>query len=657
MNELPQWTNTPAGEALSRALLHFLWQGAALGVAAAVVLRALRASTAQTRYGIACLFLLAMAAAPLVTWWTLNPGADSIAGSRAVAGVPVQPAVSPSATETSDRTGATVSLLWFAGVCLFALRAAGGWALAMWQVRKGRHLLPRDLVKGIAARMGIARAVRVYASARLHVPLTIGAIRPVIVFPASALTGLSPEQLQAVLAHELAHIARHDFFVNCLQTVIEALLYYHPAVWWLSSRIRHERELCCDAVAVAYCGSAVSYSRALLALEEQRTEFAMAASGGNLKDRIERLLRPAPRDESVPPTWAAILTVGIVLALVVVTTGANAQAPFDASAYEKWAQEDVAYIMTTAEKEEWKGLSTIRDRERFIEQFWLRRDPTPGTPANEYKVEHYRRIAYANQRFTTSGKPGWQTKRGRTYIQNGPPVEIHSHPEDAREIWTYADKRSYEFSGPDYETVRARTAVPKGVVGGVPGGVPGGVIGGIVGSAPARLNARFERINVDAVRPPLRDELQARLTRFVGQPATNATMERIREAIGPLWDPGLTFTWVASKETGNMTLSVADVPVPPAAPGGPMRIRVGANVQAAKLIEAPPPEMEGEGTVHLAIEVAKDGTVQNVTFLNGPAELAEAAKKAVGQWRYRPTLLNGNPIEVYTTVEVPFKKQ
>ena len=97
------------------------------------------------------------------------------------------------------------------------------------------------------------------------------------------------------------------------------------------------------------------------------------------------------------------------------------------TAYKKWLQEDVAYILTGEEKEAFLHLNSDEEREQFIEQFWLRRDPTPDTVENEFREEHYRRIAYANERFS-SGKPGWKTDRGRIYIAWGPPDEIESHP-------------------------------------------------------------------------------------------------------------------------------------------------------------------------------------------------------------------------------------
>ena len=107
-------------------------------------------------------------------------------------------------------------------------------------------------------------------------------------------------------------------------------------------------------------------------------------------------------------------------------------APIEAAnPYSKWVNEDVAYIISDEERAAFKSLQSDPEREHFIEQFWLRRDPTPGTPENEFKEEHYRRIAYANDHFAAA-IPGWKTDRGRIYITYGPPDEKESHPSGER---------------------------------------------------------------------------------------------------------------------------------------------------------------------------------------------------------------------------------
>ena len=122
--------------------------------------------------------------------------------------------------------------------------------------------------------------------------------------------------MRAILAHELAHIHRHDYLVNLLQTVVETLLFYHPAVWWISRRIRHEREVCCDDMAVALCGDGLAYARALAALEEERSAMpalGVAARGGSLSERIRRILnRPAP----APSDRGSLAGVGMVIVLL-----------------------------------------------------------------------------------------------------------------------------------------------------------------------------------------------------------------------------------------------------------------------------------------------------------------------------------------------------
>ncbi len=204
---------------------------------------------------------------------------------------------------------------------------------------------------------------------------------------------------------------------------------YHPAVWWISGGIRAERENCCDDLVVATSGDAHEYAAALAALEETRWaahDAVLAANGGSLMKRIRRLLYPleAPRTAISPWLSAVILSVTAALALSAWQAKPN-ETP---TPYDRWLIEDVAYIITPQERVAFKDLTTDAEREHFIDQFWLRRDPTPDTVENEFKDEHYRRIAYANERFADSQIAGWKTDRGRIYITYGPPDEMESHP-------------------------------------------------------------------------------------------------------------------------------------------------------------------------------------------------------------------------------------
>ncbi|UCE04217.1 MAG: M56 family metallopeptidase [Candidatus Latescibacterota bacterium] len=216
--------------------------------------------------------------------------------------------------------------IWIAGVLLLCARLAGGWAQA--QRLRGRGTRPAAAAlqanaARLASRLGVRRAIRVLESTVAEVPTVVGWLRPVVLFPAGAIAGLPPQHLEALLAHELAHVRRHDYLVNLLQTLVETLLFYHPAVWWVSSRIRHEREHCADDLAVHACGDRVLVARALTAMEELRLSplhpgVAIAANGGSLVSRIQRLLgrtrgSGAPRGALGPTMLVATLLLGVGL--------------------------------------------------------------------------------------------------------------------------------------------------------------------------------------------------------------------------------------------------------------------------------------------------------------------------------------------------------
>src|SRR5262249_42407630 len=148
---------------------------------------------------------------------------------------------------------------------LFSLRNAGGLLLAYLWGRKALMAVPAEccqIVMRVADRFAVRQAVRLRVSSGDITPMVLGWIKPVVVIPVAALK-LPLEQLEAVLAHELAHIRRHDFLLNLIQKCIETLLFYHPGVWWLGRRIREERENCCDDLAVSVCGDRIVYAQAL----------------------------------------------------------------------------------------------------------------------------------------------------------------------------------------------------------------------------------------------------------------------------------------------------------------------------------------------------------------------------------------------------------
>jgi beta-lactamase regulating signal transducer with metallopeptidase domain len=304
-------------------LLHFVWQGAALAAAAYVSLHFLRSSSA--RYAFLVGVLVLMLAAPVATFVVLNSQAAatvSASSSALNSALPTDTSARAVAAKhqstASPRTAPDYFFLlvelWFAGVVLFSLRSAGGFFLVVRLRRKESTPVSREfleLCQALQEKMGITRMVRYCESLQLDAPVVVGWIRPVVLLPVSALTGLDEMQLQAVIAHELAHIQRLDAFVNLFQIAVESLLFYHPAVWWLGKRIREERENCCDDAAVAVCGSPVTYAHALARMAESRVapQLLMAANRGPLAARVARLLGI---DHSSGARRGANLSVGVL---------------------------------------------------------------------------------------------------------------------------------------------------------------------------------------------------------------------------------------------------------------------------------------------------------------------------------------------------------
>ena len=313
--------------ALGWALLHFLWQGALVGAVAALLLAQLHDARAQARYAVCLVALAACVVLPLATLLAGLPGSPAFP-LPAVDAMPVAGAARP--VETAAFIDAVtwrarlqpwlpaIVAAWAAGAALLALRLGFGFAwLARFGAGAGRpDAIWQARLDALAARMRLPRRVALRIVEGLDTPVVFRALRPVVLVPAALLTRLSPDLLEALLAHELAHVRRHDYLVNLLQGAVEALLFYHPVVWWLSRRARAERELVADDVAAASLGDRHRVARALDALASLQSrpdpfpELALAADGGSLVNRIRHLV--SPRRPTVQ--WkAAIPVIGISL--------------------------------------------------------------------------------------------------------------------------------------------------------------------------------------------------------------------------------------------------------------------------------------------------------------------------------------------------------
>ncbi len=312
---------TPWMAALGGALLHSLWQGVVLGILAWGALSLVRRQAASTRYAVAYGALVLQALLVALTFGILLP-------EKASAPLAWSPGLAPPRAGL-DPWLPYASLAWLGGVAILGARLGLGWAWLMrlrvkatepaepeWQARLAS--LARDL--------GLPAGIRLLRSTLVATPMVVGWLRPVVLVPASAFLGLTPTALEAILAHELAHVRRFDYLFNLVQNVLETLLFYHPATWWLSRQIRAERENAADDLAIALVGEPLRYARALADLETLRTstftlhQMAPAATGGNLMNRIRRILLPAP---PLPSARAGILT-----ALAVAILGASAAMGF-----------------------------------------------------------------------------------------------------------------------------------------------------------------------------------------------------------------------------------------------------------------------------------------------------------------------------------------
>ena len=313
-------------------LLHFVWLGALLGLAIAGVLWLCRRRSANARYAVASGGLVTLLAAPVVTAAILWQAARTVE--------PLRPADRVAARELGNRSpgghalvardslGAAlharlaaalqgVVAVWLAGVSLLLVRTGGG----LWRVHRLHEAglaAPasrwQEAAARLASRLGLVDAVRVVESRLVGTPTVVGWMRPIILLPVAALANLTPAQVEAILAHELAHVRRHDYLVNLLQSFGETLLFFQPAVWWVSGRIRAEREHCCDDVALLVSGDRVGYASALAALEEWRGGEAapvLGAADGPLSGRVRRILdRPSdarPRVGRRVAAWAVAL--------------------------------------------------------------------------------------------------------------------------------------------------------------------------------------------------------------------------------------------------------------------------------------------------------------------------------------------------------------
>ncbi len=362
MNPFTPWLQSPATEQVARTLLHSLWQGGLIALVLAITLRSLSTRRPNVRYIVSCAALALIVITCFITFFSQSDLRTKPAGTAPLAVLPVQlnqplDVPTPSHTVSFADMPAPQRLLsplivsiWILGVFGFSLYHVGGW-LWLQQLRNIPSRLDHVALQALAQKLKLRRTVGLIESARVTGPWVVGIFKPMILVPLGLLNDLSPQQVEAILAHELAHIRRHDYLVNLGQASIETLLFYHPAVWWISNQIRQERECCCDEIAASLCGDPAMYVESLMALEEQRGlmgGLALAATGGKLVSRVRRVLGAPERTRGtrIRSLSAAVMALGI-LAMPLLLSQCSKSASQPATAASKDATETLHIVLAS----------------------------------------------------------------------------------------------------------------------------------------------------------------------------------------------------------------------------------------------------------------------------------------------------------------------
>lgn len=356
---------------VTAALLHFMWQGTVLSLGLVAVVKLLAVDCVQRRYLISVGTLVLMIMAPLVTIcfslpcgsWSQRTAdlaidrANNVVDRRSV----VEGQSITANTHRVEQASAVISdprwtdgvelcilFVWLSGVVIFSTRTAFGFGVTLWIKSNVRPLSEQyqERLRALGEKLNVDVRNRVFSSMRVGQAVAVGFIRPIVLIPASWLTQLTPEMLEAVVAHELAHIRRWDLWVNLVQRVIETFLFFHPAVWWLTSRIRLEREMCCDEIA-AGCLNRAAYARSLESVARIATgNLLMAASikgfgKMNLSLRIRNILGVTTGDTGsrwgITAVGAIFLSLVAVLAFSLATGSSISEAGASSEAAESMA--------------------------------------------------------------------------------------------------------------------------------------------------------------------------------------------------------------------------------------------------------------------------------------------------------------------------------
>jgi len=693
----------PLGHALGWTLLHFCWQGALVAAVLWCALELLRGRSSQVRYAAACCALGLTVALPVATFARL-----AAAEQRTVhwsAAVEIGPAmvlpvgaVGASApwpvrlAAALDRAVPWVLLAWGAGVVLFVGRLNLGLVVARRMKSVATQAVGDDLqevFEALRLRLGVVRAVTLVNSALVRVPTVIGWLRPVVLVPVGCLMGLSAVQVEALLAHELAHIRRHDYLVSVLQAAVEALLFYHPAVWWVSRQVRRERECCCDDLAVAVGGDRLAYARALSVLEERRSympEFVLGANGGELTMRIKRLL--GCKEDAAVSQFAAFTVLAILLAVAgsYVVTVARAEV----SALVRPAR-----VVSPMEVEPATPFNTLIATPRapefqMREPIMLAQAEAPAAVDSAPKGDG----SIAGTVLDATGAPVPHAKVATTNTDSG--IQVSSETDNSGRYSISSllpGNYNVEFVAEGFQrTLQENVRVDSGKTTSLNLKLKAAYqlileVPPVPALGPVRTASVFPGAPHSLVDPVYPEE--AKEKHIGGQVvlhaviSTNGTVENPTVVSGPqelrqsaidavkqwTYNPYLKNGQAVEVEKNIMLLynlpdsTPVTGPVPPANEAANGVKQIGGGVTAPRILFETQPKYtelartdKVQGAVLVGLVVDEQGIPQRVQVLRGVGDgLDEKAVEAVSQYKFRPSMEDGKPVAVALKIEVNFQ--
>ena len=319
------------------SLIHALWQGLIIAFLLALVLVLVHEKSARLKYKVSVAAMAIMFIVWLATFLLVYKGyttaTSPLPQNVGSASLTAETVVSQGLMVKETLNGAMPYLVngWLLGFMLLSLRFMGGIVYANRLKTCQTNPVPlywENKLRQLQQRVALSRPVKMLESAIIKTPMVVGHVKPVILLPLGTLTRLPPEELEGILLHELGHILRNDYLVNLLQSFVETLLFYHPAIWWISNRIRAEREHCCDDIAIAASGDPRTFATALYHLQEVQMKIpkmAMAAPGstGYLYHRIKRALGANPPSGAPERMASAILLLFGLFSITLFTGAAN----------------------------------------------------------------------------------------------------------------------------------------------------------------------------------------------------------------------------------------------------------------------------------------------------------------------------------------------